>query len=197
MDRTAPTTKTDPELESDEHLLVECMQDPGAFALLYQKYLARIYRYLRVRVGDATEAEDLTAKVFLDALEAIPRYQRGTPFAAWLFTIAGRRAADHHRKKASLARRGLTTSRMENGDDQPYHGTDLLEQIIQDEQLLHLRSLVAQLPEQDRELLHLRFGGQLTFDEIARVTRRKESTVKMSLYRLLSRLEKMMDEKNE
>ncbi|HEY7355449.1 MAG TPA: sigma-70 family RNA polymerase sigma factor, partial [Ktedonobacterales bacterium] len=77
-------------VEGDEAALVAAAQaDPAAFDALYQRYLARVYRYLRAHVGSDDEAADLTQQVFLKALDALPRYRpRGAPFAAWLFQIA-------------------------------------------------------------------------------------------------------------
>jgi RNA polymerase sigma-70 factor (ECF subfamily) len=80
-------------------LVEDARQDPAAFAHLYELYFARIYRYLRMRVAHESDAEDLTQQVFLQALNALPRYQtRGAPFAAWLFTIARRALADHSQR---------------------------------------------------------------------------------------------------
>jgi RNA polymerase sigma-70 factor (ECF subfamily) len=74
----------------DERELVErAKRDPEAFGLLYERYVAQIYRYLYYRTGNPQDAEDLTARTFYRALEHLPRYQeRGLPFAAWLYRIA-------------------------------------------------------------------------------------------------------------
>lgn len=73
---------------------------PAAFAMLYHRYFERIHAYLRSRTGDAEDAADLTQQVFLQALDALPRYRHGrVPFAAWLFRIAHNVAIDHHRRR--------------------------------------------------------------------------------------------------
>ena len=59
------------------------------FALLYQEYFERIYRYVYLRVGQIEQAEDLTQEVFLKALNSISSYQyKGALFGSWLFRIA-------------------------------------------------------------------------------------------------------------
>ena len=70
----------------DEVALVEqAKNDPEAFGLLYEQYVDRIYNYVYYRTGNHHDAEDLTAKVFYQALNHIPRYvQRGAPFSSWL-----------------------------------------------------------------------------------------------------------------
>src|SRR5690606_19987857 len=84
----------------DERALVAAArEDTAAFGLLYQRYLPRIYRYLRARVATEDDAADLTQQVFIQALAAISHYQdRGLPFAAWLFRIARNAATDAARR---------------------------------------------------------------------------------------------------
>src|SRR3979411_362085 len=87
--------------ETDEVELVRrAAVDAAAMAALYQRYVARMYRFLRVRCSSADEAADLTQQVFLKMAEALPRYrERGVPFAAWLFRIARNAAIDHARRQ--------------------------------------------------------------------------------------------------
>ncbi len=56
-----------PVADEDEMLAHRASHDPDAFALLYQRYLNRVYRYLLSRVGDDQDAQDLTAQTFLAA----------------------------------------------------------------------------------------------------------------------------------
>ncbi len=82
---------------ADELLAERALQEPGAFAGLYDRYLKPVYRYFFLRLGNRPEAEDLTSQVFLAALESLPGYRRGSPFRAWLFGIARRKLADYYR----------------------------------------------------------------------------------------------------
>src|SRR5256714_13984737 len=90
---------------SDEVALVRAArQEPSAFGTLYDRYLGRIYAYLRARTSTDEEAADLTQQVFLQALDALPRYREGrVPFAAWLFRIARNAAIDSYRRRTSGA----------------------------------------------------------------------------------------------
>jgi RNA polymerase sigma-70 factor, ECF subfamily len=73
-------------------------QDQLAFAQLYDRYVSKIYKYIYYRVGGWTEAEDLTAQVFLKAWEAITHYRwTERPFAAWLYRIAHNLVVDYFR----------------------------------------------------------------------------------------------------
>ena len=84
----------------DNAALVAAQADAAAFAVLYTRYLPRVYRYLRVRTPGDEDAADLTQQVFLQAWRALPGYQaRGVPFAAWLFRIAHHLATDAYRRQ--------------------------------------------------------------------------------------------------
>src|SRR5258708_24223752 len=92
--------------------MAAAQRDPHAFGPLYRRYLARVYRYVRAHVPGEDEAADITQQVFLQALDALPRYsERGVPFAAWLFRIARHTVADtYRRRRATVALETLPTS---------------------------------------------------------------------------------------
>lgn len=175
--------------EADDLLVDRARQDPAAFARLYDRYLLNVYRYLFSKVGERSDAEDLTSQVFLAALEAFPRYKHKGYFKAWLLSIARHKAADYYRNRPQEIAIDLTPG-LASDRPQP------LEQVIQSDELRCLADMIAQLGEEERELLHLRFAAQLSFSEISHVLKRKESAVKMALYRLLERLEVQLEAKD-
>src|SRR3989304_8182277 len=86
----------------DERTLVTraIARDKEAFGALYDRHVVRVYRHLYYMVGNAAEAEDLTAQTFLQAWEAVDRYQiRGAPFVSWLLRIGHNLAVSHLRSK--------------------------------------------------------------------------------------------------
>ncbi len=162
-------------------------RSPAAFAELYRQYLTPVYRYLYLKTGSHAEAEDLTSQVFLSALEGLPRYRHQGQFSAWLFSLARRKAADYYRRRKPQA------SLDEGEFDLIAPEADLLAGVIQAEALQSLGKLIAAIPEEERELVRLRFAAGLGFDEIAAVLGKKTSAVKMALYRLLERMEKQLE----
>ncbi len=171
---------------SDEELALQARQDTAAVSQLYRRYLARVYRYLLARVGSRTEAEDLTSQVFLAVIEGLPQYREQGHFAAWLFAIARRKASDYYRHRGPQVA-------LDEASSPASHSTEPLAQAIQAEERESLEVVIAGLREDERELLQLRFAANLSFSEIAVLTRRKESAVKMSLYRLLERIQGQME----
>ena len=87
--------------EQELDLIERAKTDPEAFGNLYERYVDRIYNYIYYRVGNANEAEDLTARLFHRVLKALPRYtDRGAPFISWLYRIAHNLVANHHRDQS-------------------------------------------------------------------------------------------------
>lgn len=174
--------------EDDASLAEAARREPMAFATLYRCYVTPIYRYLYSRTGHTADAEDLTAQVFTEALEGLHRYREQGNFAAWLFTIARRRVTDHHRRQRPHVP-------LDQAPDRPAGGVDpLAQEVVQDEQLQRLATLVGSLDEEKQELLRLRFAAGLTYGEIGGIVARSEAAVKMAVHRLLRRLEAEWEE---
>jgi RNA polymerase sigma-70 factor (ECF subfamily) len=177
---------------TDEADLVRTAQDqPSAFALIYQAYLARVYNYLRARLETDEDAADLTQQVFLQAFNALPTYQaRGAPFAAWLFQIARHAAVDaHRRRRDAISWDALPVAFHPLTDDQ-----DMDTHLLQQERLALLRRLLAELSPLERELLALRFAAGLTTPQIALVVGKSHAAVKKQLTRLLQTLKEQSHE---
>jgi RNA polymerase sigma-70 factor, ECF subfamily len=181
----SPSTTLLSQIEEDQ-LVAAVKQDHGAFAVLYDRYLTPVYRYLFSRVGNHQEAEDLTSKVFLTALERFEQFRPDRSFAAWLFTIARNKSIDffrQHRPEAELP------------DDRLAAPAELdpAELSIREADRQAIFQIIAAFRLDDREVLYLRFAADLTYIEIARLLGRGESAVKKQVYRLLERIEKKLE----
>lgn len=74
--------------------------DSEAFAALYDRFMGRVYRYVRYLVRDQSDAEDIAQEVFIRAWRALHKYREtGAPFAAWLIAIAHNLAVNHLKAK--------------------------------------------------------------------------------------------------
>jgi RNA polymerase sigma-70 factor, ECF subfamily len=175
---------------SDEQLIEDARQDLRAFAELYDRYLPLVYRYLYTRLRNTTDVEDLTSQVFLSALEAFPRYQHQGSFGAWLVGIARNKSAEFFRAQARF-------EPLDAESEPKDSAAPLLAQMVRKEELRRLAGLVDGLQQEQQELVRLRFGAKLGFAEIARLLKRKETAVKMALYRTLQQLGKQMEAKDD
>jgi RNA polymerase sigma-70 factor (ECF subfamily) len=162
--------------------LAASRRDKAAFAELYGRYAARVYRYLYSYVGERTEAEDLTAQVFTAAWEGIHRYREQGNFAAWLFRIARNKAGDYYRRRRPQVS-------LDEVYPEPQVNWDPAAELERGEALHRLNMLVKRLEPEQLELLRLRFAADLSFAEIAGLLGRSEAAVKMAVHRLLHRLQ--------
>jgi RNA polymerase sigma-70 factor (ECF subfamily) len=169
-------------MEDDVELAAHISQDPAVFAELYRRYVGRVYRYLYSHVGEAGEAEDLTAQVFTAAWESRLRYHEQGAFAAWLLSIARRKVADHFRRRRPQVS-------LEGDDPLLQVDWDPLSQLVQAESLQQLSCLVHRLSPREIELLRLRFAAELSYAEIGATLGKSEAAVKMAMHRLLEQLQ--------
>jgi RNA polymerase sigma factor (sigma-70 family) len=167
----------------------ECI-DPTVFNGLYLAYIRPIYRYIFSKVGEVKQSEDLTAQVFLAALEGLPRYHHDGHFAAWLFSIARHKVIDYYRSSRPDVPIGFTNGESIKKDDP-------LTTIIQTEEALRISGLIHQLDEQDQELLRLRLVAELGFGEIARLIHCSVEATKKRFYRLLAHLRQQLELEND
>jgi RNA polymerase sigma-70 factor (ECF subfamily) len=174
----------------DSALVRAAQADSAAFAPLYQRYRDRIYRYLRTRTKSEEDAADLTQQVFLQALDALPRYRlQQTPFAAWLTRIAHNLAANDRRRKTTVPWDYVPEAL------QPLVEGDLDDHILRDEALVQLREAIQTFNASAREVLALHFAAGLTIAETAAVVGRSEAAVKKQLTRTLHVLKERYHER--
>jgi RNA polymerase sigma-70 factor, ECF subfamily len=156
--------------------------DRPPFEDLYRDYLGRIYAFVRAQVGFSSDAEDITAQVFMNAYQAYARFEpRNTTPAAWLFRIARNATLDHFRAQGRRDRLRRTIERQPVAEDDP---AGQAEDRIQYRALL---ARVAQLPERQREAISLRHSG-LSFDEVGKLIGCSEDAAKMLYHRALKAL---------
>lgn len=173
-------------LQEDASFIKAASSDPTVFNQLYLVHVRPIYRYIFSKVGDVRQTEDLTAQVFLAALENLPRYHHDGHFEAWLFGIAHHKVADHFRSLRSEVPIEVTDLES-NKKDEP------LTALIRSEETQRLSDLIHQLDEQEQELLRLRFVAELDFGEIARLINRNSEATKKRFYRLLDHLRQQLE----
>lgn len=158
----------------DEESLVRRAQhhDQAAFSQLYEEHFDKIYRYIAFKTGNATEAEDMTQQVFLNALKSISSFKwKGVPFSAWLFRIAHNQIVDHLRKKKHDTV-PLDESLAGSDDNNP--------QVVVEQKLDIERMLLAtkQLTEAQREVISLRFAGELPIAQVAKAMGKSLGAIK-------------------
>jgi RNA polymerase sigma factor (sigma-70 family) len=155
------------------------------FARVYSENVWRVYGFLAYRVRPREVAEDLTQLTFERALRAWPRFDpRRASESTWLLAIARNLLIDHHRRDRSSQHQPIDEG--------------LLPTVDGPEQRLgaspELVNALAQLQDRDREVLALRFGGDLTGPEIAAVLDLSLANVQQILSRSLRKLRGLLED---
>jgi RNA polymerase sigma-70 factor (ECF subfamily) len=180
-------------IDVDEiNLINAAKKDPMEFGKLYEIYITRIYNYIYFRVGDAHDAEDITARVFFRALKSISSYKHmGLPFSAWLYRIAHNLVANHHRDHSRLKEISL-----ESIPDpilpQKHEFPEVTLQKKDEANLL--LALISDLPSVRQELISLKFMDNLSNAEIGKILRKSEGAVKSLYHRTLLELREKIKE---
>lgn len=182
--RTRGSRKRDRELK-----LIRRAQegDKGAIGELYRQHVDVIYRYIWARVRDEDTAEDLTALVFLKALEALPNYKpTGKPFLAWLYSIAYARIVDHWRKQKRRVEVPLE-------ETLPAHEPRPQEFLEAQADWATAIDLVAQLTDDQQDVIILRFIGEMSMAEVAETVGKTVGATKAIQYRALASLARLLE----
>jgi RNA polymerase sigma-70 factor (ECF subfamily) len=156
--------------------------EKAPFEELYREYFDRIYAYVRSQLGNAADAEDVTAKVFMKAYEAYGRFEprHQTP-SAWLFKIARNAALDQYRRLGRQDRLERVVAREPQPVVEP--------EVLAEERLLYreLMEAVSRMPDRQREVIGLRNSG-LSFAEVGGLMSCSEDAAKMLYHRALRAL---------
>lgn len=164
--------------------------DSDAFGKLYDAYLERIYRFIYFRVEDQQTAEDISSQVFLKAWENLGRFQiGGTPFLAWLYTIAHNAVIDHYRTRKVTA--ALDDVRLSD----PGHAEWVENGIDFSVEMQSIKNALSTLTDDQRQVLLLKFLDEMSNEEIARHLGKREGAIRALQMRGLKALAKRLAEK--
>jgi RNA polymerase sigma-70 factor (ECF subfamily) len=158
--------------------------DGEAFRALYRELYPPVWSYLARRLPRPEDAEDLVSEVFHSFLEQLPRYEpRRGSVLSWVLTIA------HHSLVDSRRRRRPAVPLDERIESLPRPEPSPLQELLRKEGARRLQALVRELPDQTRDILALRFGGELRYREIARLLGLSEAAVRQRVSRAVRSLE--------
>ena len=154
----------------------------------YEAYGGQLYSYLRFHLSSPDLAEDLTAEVFLRALQSFPRFDPaiGGP-RAWLFRIAHNALRDHQRQ----ARRRQVVP-LAGMRDLEYQAPSPEERLLWEEEVARLLAAVAELSSSDREVIGLCYGSELSIAEAGEILGVSAAATRTRLWRALGHLRKVL-----
>jgi RNA polymerase sigma-70 factor, ECF subfamily len=165
-----------------------------AFALIYDRYVDTVFRFVYFRVGNRQLAEDLTADTFLRALKRIGSFTwQGRDLGAWLVTIARNLVADHF--KSGRYRLEITTGDVldaEREDRGPEGSPEAA--VVEHITNITLLTAVKQLNPEQQECIVLRFLQGFSVAETAKAMGKNEGAIKALQYRAVRALQRLLPE---
>ena len=172
--------------------------DRSAISELIERHSRRVRNYIGVMVKDDAVADDIFQETFIKAVKVIDEggYTDSGKFLSWILRIAHNRVLDHFRREKS--------SRQINQKEAGYDVIGTLrfaentveDDIVHNELMETVRRLVEELPEDQREVVRLRYYSKLSFQEIADQTEVSINTALGRMRYALINLRRMIKEKN-
>ncbi len=177
---------------NSEYLIIEaCKRDVNKFGPLYDKYYKQIFSYVYQRMDDKESAFDVTAQVFYKALTNIGKYEfKGVPFSSWLYRIAHSEVMQLFRDKKA--------KRTVNADISDFKNLfEEIEENYLEQYQAPVMQIIKQLPEDELQLIEMRFFEKRAFKEIAEILNLTETNAKVKLYRILERIKNKITNKTK
>lgn len=187
------------QVKSDQALLNSYLQgDRSAISRLIERHSRRVRDYIRMMVKDNDVADDILQETFIKAVRVIDegRYTDNGKFLSWILRIAHNQVIDHFRAQKQ--------NRQVNESNAGYNvlGTlrfaekNVEDRMVADQIEADVRSLVEMLPDEQREVVMMRYFSGLSFKEIAEQTNVSINTALGRMRYALINLRKMIREKN-
>jgi RNA polymerase sigma-70 factor (ECF subfamily) len=158
-------------------------QPPGPFERVYDKHVVGIYRFIYARVGNRPDAEDLTAQVFMRAVEQLDTSRDHGQIVSWLYRVSQNAISDYWRAfyrlpviGADQVAPGWEPAQPGEVRERPAEGQVAARRV---------RKLLERLPARYARVLELRFLQRLTVAETAKQMGISHGNAKILQYRAL------------
>jgi RNA polymerase sigma-70 factor (ECF subfamily) len=161
--------------------------DDEAFRVLFESHKDRVYSIALRYAGDSATAMDIAQETFLKLLSSIRQFRGDSSFESWLYRMVVNSCLDHHRRKRRflpLVDEMLDLFRTSSDG--------ALQEMLRDEQEERVQQVVAQLPEEQRIVVVLRYTEGLSYEDIAEVLGCRRGTVASRLNRAHKALERRL-----
>lgn len=172
-------------LEEEALLIAAAKRNINDYEAIYNLFYEAVFRFIFRRIDEEQQSADLTSQVFLKGMDHIDRYEhRGISYLAWLYRTASNEINAFYRLETKNRVISLGESEIERifSEDEPDFMNEKIKLIIQ---------FLEKLSSDEITILELKYFENQSFKEIGYVLGKKESNVKMKLYRALDKLKAM------
>jgi RNA polymerase sigma-70 factor (ECF subfamily) len=173
-------------------LIVKAQEgDTEAFGKLYEYYAQRIFKYVRLKIQDRQEAEDVLQEVFIKAYKGLSSLKlEDLNFNAWLYKVASNTINDRFRKKYRTPEILGIDDRFDISD-----GKSLEKEITLKSDMETAREAFQHLPPLYKQVLELRFLQDLSLDEVAKILNKSNLSVRLLQFRALKKVKLIIQKK--
>ena len=189
-------------MDSEDELLARCRRgDAVAWDNLFDAHYAAAGRFIFQLASDFTveDAEEICQEVFLSVIKNLDSFQGESRLQTWIFRIAANKARDFREKRNAGKRGGGQTTislHAENPEtgltpDPPTDAPEPDEFLMNAESAGLVRESLDQLGEPCREIVELRYFGDLSYEELSATLKLNPKTVSSRLSKCLDRLEQI------
>ena len=187
------------QLLSDQQLLNSYLSgDQSAISQLIEKYRRRVTEYIRMMVKDRDVADDIFQDTFIKVIRTIDsgRYVDNGKFLSWVLRIAHNQVIDHFRQKKQSNKVNEADAGFDILNTLRFSERTVEDDIVENQIEEQIRAMVESLPDEQREVVKMRYYAGLSFKEIAEMTGVSINTALGRMRYALINLRKMMKEKN-
>ncbi|MBQ7856424.1 MAG: sigma-70 family RNA polymerase sigma factor [Alistipes sp.] len=184
---------------SDQTLLQNYLQgDRSAISTLIDKHSRRVRDYIRMMVKDNDVADDIFQETFIKVVRTIDegRYADNGKFLSWVLRIAHNKVIDHFRAQKQVASVSESSAGYDVLGTLRFAERTVEDRIIAEQIDTDVKALVELLPDEQREVVLLRYFSGLSFKEIAEQTGVSINTALGRMRYALINLRKMIKEKD-
>ncbi|MCL2013416.1 MAG: sigma-70 family RNA polymerase sigma factor [Oscillospiraceae bacterium] len=154
----------------------------------FDTYYDRLYSFCLFRVKNIHDAQDITSEVFFRAVKSSGGFDESrASVSTWLFKIAVNEIKRHHTKKRH-------TLPLEQAKNLP-SADNIIDSVLIGERAKELYDAMDQLDERHKNVLLLKYYGQLNNKEIARILKITETNAETILYRAKKKLKKLLEKR--
>lgn len=187
------------QLLSDQQLLNSYLSgDQSAISQLIEKHRRRVTDYIRMMVKDRDVADDIFQDTFIKVIRTIDsgRYVDNGKFLSWVLRIAHNQVIDHFRQAKQSGKVTESVAGFDILNTLRFSERTVEDDIVESQIEEQIRAMVGELPEEQREVVMMRYYAGLSFKEIAEQTEVSINTALGRMRYALINLRKMMREKN-
>jgi RNA polymerase sigma-70 factor (ECF subfamily) len=184
---------------TDEELVVAYAQgNNSAFDILLNRHKSNIYSYIYFIVHNKELTEDIFQETFVKAIMTIKqgRYTENGKFRAWISRIAHNLIIDNYRQEKNEQTISNDECEIDLFNNSKLSEGNIEDEIVKEQILADVRKLINYLPDNQKEVLILRYYQDLSFKEIADITGVSINTALGRMRYAILNMRRMADEKN-